>query len=94
MSISHILLIAIVALVLFGPKKLPELGRALGKTIREFKSTANDLMSGLNDSEPQPQPQRKDVTPSGTNPSGSQQAATGGTSQQERPAADSRRLPD
>jgi sec-independent protein translocase protein TatA len=43
----HIILIAIVALLLFGPNKLPELGRGFGKMFREFKdatsgNSAND----------------------------------------------------
>ncbi|MFE5324217.1 twin-arginine translocase TatA/TatE family subunit [Paenibacillus sp. NPDC056579] len=91
MSISHLLLIAIVALVLFGPNKLPELGRALGKTIREFKKTANDLMGDLNDSEPQ-QPPRKDVTPPPVTQVSEPVAAA--PAQQDKPPADSRRLPD
>lgn len=93
MSISHILLIALVALVLFGPNKLPELGRALGKTMREFKKTANDLMGGLQDTEPE-QPQRKDVTPPSASASSGQTAASAAPTQHERPAADTRRLPD
>ncbi|ACT02324.1 twin-arginine translocase TatA/TatE family subunit [Paenibacillus sp. JDR-2] len=43
------ILLIIVALLLFGPKKLPELGRALGRTVREFKSGMHGLM---NDDEP------------------------------------------
>lgn len=46
---TTIILIVIVALLLFGPNKLPELGRALGRTLREFKSGAKDIM---NDEEP------------------------------------------
>ncbi|NOU92945.1 twin-arginine translocase TatA/TatE family subunit [Paenibacillus sp. LMG 31456] len=61
MSISHILLIAVVVLVLFGPSKLPELGRAIGKTMREFKKGAQDLMEDVHASAPQEE--RKDVTP-------------------------------
>lgn len=40
----HIILIATVALLLFGPNKLPELGRGFGKMFREFKqaTTWND----------------------------------------------------
>ena len=38
---SEILLIVVVALLLFGPNKLPEIGRALGNAIREFKSALN-----------------------------------------------------
>jgi sec-independent protein translocase protein TatA len=35
---GHLLLIAVVALIFFGPAKLPELGRGFGKMLREFKS--------------------------------------------------------
>ncbi|AZN39391.1 twin-arginine translocase TatA/TatE family subunit [Paenibacillus albus] len=38
------ILILIAALLLFGPKKLPELGHAFGRTIREFKSGMRDMM--------------------------------------------------
>lgn len=41
----HILLIAVVALLLFGPNKLPELGRAFGKTLKEFKDGTRGLLS-------------------------------------------------
>ncbi len=37
---SHVI-IAIVAIVIFGPKKIPELGNALGKTLRGFKEELN-----------------------------------------------------
>jgi sec-independent protein translocase protein TatA len=40
---GHLLLIAVVALILFGPSKLPELGRGFGKMLREFKSGAKGL---------------------------------------------------
>lgn len=38
------LVIGIVALVVFGPKKLPEIGRALGRGLREFCKAASDVM--------------------------------------------------
>lgn len=38
------LLIILVALLLFGPSKLPELGKAFGRTLREFKNGAKDIM--------------------------------------------------
>ncbi|GLX69640.1 twin-arginine translocase TatA/TatE family subunit [Paenibacillus glycanilyticus] len=39
-----LILLIIVALLLFGPKKLPELGRAFGRTVREFKSGVQGIM--------------------------------------------------
>ncbi|HAX75211.1 MAG TPA: twin-arginine translocase TatA/TatE family subunit [Cyanobacteria bacterium UBA11372] len=35
-------IIAVVALLIFGPKKIPEVGRALGKTLRGFKEEMNN----------------------------------------------------
>jgi sec-independent protein translocase protein TatA len=42
---GHILLIVLVALLLFGPAKLPELGRGFGKMLREFKSGVKGITS-------------------------------------------------
>lgn len=39
---THLIIIAIVALIIFGPSRLPEIGRALGKTLREFQSATKD----------------------------------------------------
>jgi sec-independent protein translocase protein TatA len=38
-----LILILIIALIIFGPSKLPEIGKAAGQTLREFKKSANDL---------------------------------------------------
>lgn len=40
---GSIALIAVVALLIFGPKKLPELGKAFGNTLREFKHATKGL---------------------------------------------------
>lgn len=40
---SHLVLILVIALIVFGPSKLPELGASLGKGLREFKSATDDL---------------------------------------------------
>jgi sec-independent protein translocase protein TatA len=40
---GSLILIAIVALLIFGPKKLPELGKAAGNTLREFKNATKGL---------------------------------------------------
>ncbi|MUT67864.1 twin-arginine translocase TatA/TatE family subunit [Paenibacillus sp. NEAU-GSW1] len=41
---TGIILLVLVALLLFGPNKLPELGRAFGRTLKEFKAGAKDIM--------------------------------------------------
>lgn len=38
-----LILILIVALIVFGPKKLPEIGRAFGETLKEFKKSTSDF---------------------------------------------------
>ncbi|HIW33336.1 MAG TPA: twin-arginine translocase TatA/TatE family subunit [Candidatus Paenibacillus intestinavium] len=43
-GITGIILLVLVALLLFGPNKLPELGRAVGRTLREFKTGASEMM--------------------------------------------------
>ncbi|OAJ74381.1 prohead protease [Brevibacillus sp. SKDU10] len=42
-GIPGLILILIIALVIFGPSKLPEIGRAFGRTLSEFKTAAKDL---------------------------------------------------
>jgi TatA/E family protein of Tat protein translocase len=43
----ELLLILVIALLLFGPKKLPEIGKTLGRSIAEFKKATNDLKRSL-----------------------------------------------
>ncbi|MDF0728718.1 twin-arginine translocase TatA/TatE family subunit [Cytobacillus sp. S13-E01] len=43
LGIGSLLLIVFVALLIFGPKKLPELGKAAGNTLREFKNATKGL---------------------------------------------------
>jgi sec-independent protein translocase protein TatA len=40
---SHLLIILVVALFIFGPKKLPELGQGLGKGIRSFRDSMKNV---------------------------------------------------
>src|SRR5277367_6784409 len=46
-GVQEMVLIFIVALVLFGPKKLPELGRTIGKAIAEFRRASSDLKASF-----------------------------------------------
>ena len=43
----HIIIVAIVALVIFGPSRLPELGRSLGKSITEFRKGMREMTDGM-----------------------------------------------
>lgn len=53
-GIGGLLLIVIVLLLIFGPSKLPELGRAFGRTLSEFKESTRGLVSGdKDDNKPQ-----------------------------------------
>lgn len=40
-----LILILIVALIVFGPNKLPEIGRAFGTTLKEFKNASSEIMN-------------------------------------------------
>lgn len=44
-GIPGLILILVIALVIFGPKKLPEIGRAFGTTLKEFKKSTRELVS-------------------------------------------------
>ena len=46
LSPTHLIFILLIVLILFGPGKLPELGKGLGKGIREFKDAMRGGLSG------------------------------------------------
>ena len=48
-GIPGLMLILVLALIIFGPKKLPELGRAVGQTFREFKNSTKGLIDDEDD---------------------------------------------
>ncbi|QGQ48573.1 twin-arginine translocase TatA/TatE family subunit [Metabacillus sediminilitoris] len=49
MGFGSLLLIAFVALLIFGPKKLPDLGKAVGSSLREFKTATKGLADDEDD---------------------------------------------
>jgi sec-independent protein translocase protein TatB len=49
LGLSEILFIFVLALLLFGPKKLPEIGRQVGKFLAEFKRAKNEFQTQLQD---------------------------------------------
>jgi TatA/E family protein of Tat protein translocase len=46
-GMPELIIILVIALIIFGPRKLPELGRSLGRSIGEFKKASNELRSTL-----------------------------------------------
>ncbi len=42
-SLTHLLLLAVIFLIFFGPSRLPQLGQSLGKAIRGFKTGLNEI---------------------------------------------------
>lgn len=52
-SIAHMLILAVILLVFFGPSRLPALGQSLGKAIRGFKEGINELNADAKDVGPQ-----------------------------------------
>lgn len=48
LSLTHILLFLVILLLLFGAKRLPEIGGALGKSIGEFKRSMRDVQNEMN----------------------------------------------
>ncbi|PIC70341.1 twin-arginine translocase TatA/TatE family subunit [Sporosarcina sp. P18a] len=49
-GVPGLIIILVIILILFGPRKLPEIGSAVGKTLSEFKKSAKDIMD--DDDEP------------------------------------------
>ncbi len=49
LGIPELLILLVIALIIFGPEKLPEMGKSLGRSISEFKKATEDLGSSGND---------------------------------------------
>jgi len=48
-GVPELVIILTIALIVFGPRKLPELGRSLGRSLNEFKRASNELRNTLDD---------------------------------------------
>ncbi|AOH48679.1 DNA replication protein DnaD [Selenomonas sp. oral taxon 920] len=79
-GVPELILILVVGLIVFGPGKLPEMGRSLGKGIREFRKASNALTAAINAPEPPPAAPPQPA-------SAPQPAQTASTAEQTAPAA-------
>ena len=69
-GVTELVILLIALLVIFGPKRLPEMGRSLGKGMREFK----DSVSGKDDDEAVHQQLAQELPPAEEHPVAQQQA--------------------
>jgi sec-independent protein translocase protein TatA len=53
LHMPELIIILVVALLIFGPKKLPEMGSAIGKSIKEFRKGVNEISHPKEEAEPQ-----------------------------------------
>jgi sec-independent protein translocase protein TatA len=60
-GIPGLILVLVIALIIFGPSKLPELGRAVGSTLKEFKKSTRELVSDEDPSKAQPKKEEKTI---------------------------------
>lgn len=60
-GIPGLILILVIALVIFGPSKLPEIGKAFGRTLTEFKNATKSLVSDNDKEEEESKPVLKTV---------------------------------
>ena len=58
LSLGHILIIMLIVMLVFGSKRLPEMGASMGKGIREFKRSLREVQGTLDAPDPDPQTPR------------------------------------
>ncbi len=70
-GMPELLLILVIALIVFGPKKLPEIGKSLGEGLAQFKKASDDLRQSIQKEVEGLKDDAKIEPPSGTTPKAS-----------------------
>jgi len=76
---EELILILVVALIVFGPKRLPEIGRTVGKAMREFRKATQDIreeFTGTLEAEDEPPPAPSAASPGEPTPSETEKGAS------------------
>lgn len=64
LGVPELVIILVIALIIFGPKKLPEIGRGIGKAMREFKTATTEIQKDISiDMEEEKPKPSSDTTP-------------------------------
>ena len=78
-GMPELMIIFVIALIIFGPRKLPELGRSMGRSLSEFKRASNELRSTLDE-----EIRVEESTPEPTRPEPKEQAKSTAADQEEQ----------
>lgn len=81
-GLPELLIVLVIALIILGPKKLPEVGRSLGKGMREFKDSIGGMTGGGDDDDED----RPAITSTSTSASTTSSSAASPTEQQKTPS--------
>lgn len=96
-GMSELMVIFVIALVVFGPRKLPELGRTLGRTMGEFKRATTELQQTLEEEvrldAAQHAPRPYSVTPAVVDPDFSDQLSRSAAGESLEPPAPQAQTP-
>jgi len=78
LSMWEILFILVIALIIFGPRKLPQLGRTLGESLAQFRRASEDFKRSWEQEITLEEKRLNSPTPASISPSPTNQPATGG----------------